>query len=140
MADLRPRLAFLFALLMAACSSGGVSLEPALDQPLNLKIGETVLLSTEGLQLRLNAVTEDSRCPSDVQCVTAGTASIALMISRTGTTQQVLMLSIPSPDSENYAGFEIRFLDLSPYPISTQVIDPENYVASLVVSRPASAP
>lgn len=129
------RSALLLAALAAACSSDDVSLGLGLDRPTDLRVGESVVFPGEGLQLRLNSVSEDSRCPSDVACVTAGQASIVLTALRAGSSQQTFSLTIPTPDSALYAGYEIRFLDLRPYPVSTETIDPASYIATVVVSE-----
>ena len=124
----------LLIMLLSAC---GVEISAGfrLDQPIRLKPGDSATLRDENLSLRFIRVDSDSRCPSDVQCVTAGEASITVEARRLPATAALLSLSLPDGDSADYLDYEVRLLELEPYPLSTETIPPGDYRATLVVSR-----
>ena len=82
------------------------------------------------------AVREDSRCPTDVQCVWAGDAKIELTISRSGAADEVKVISLTPPDNETPSGdLRIRFTGLAPVPRQADSGKPPDYVARLVVTQ-----
>ncbi|HUP24741.1 MAG TPA: hypothetical protein VNB06_17615 [Thermoanaerobaculia bacterium] len=60
-------------------------LEAALGVPFELRLGDSARLASTRLELRFDAVVEDSRCPADVTCVWAGNAHLRLTASLSGT-------------------------------------------------------
>jgi len=71
-----------------------------------------------------------------VQCVWAGEAKIELIISRSGSPDDVRILSLKPPDNETTSGdLRIRFVGLAPVPRSTEDQAKREYVAQLVVNR-----
>src|SRR5687768_8422128 len=89
----------LACLALAACEGQGIStpVEPAraasvrtvyLDQPFQLRVGESVVVSGESLTVTMNGVPEDSRCPTGVQCVWAGNARVSVTLAKTGQAAQ----------------------------------------------------
>ncbi len=82
-------------------------------------------------------MTADSRCPSDVQCVRAGEAIIAVsMATSTGSPEAREMRTDATGSQISYAGHTIKLTALAPSPRSTQQIDPRDYVATFVVTVP----
>jgi len=75
-------------LLGLSIGSGCIGQEPeetndimaTLGVQFQLQINQTAAIKSENLQVRFSGVTEDSRCASDVQCVWAGRATIAVTI------------------------------------------------------------
>ena len=51
-----------------------------LDTQFQLQLNQTAVISSENLKIHFTNITEDSRCPSDAQCVWAGRATIAVTI------------------------------------------------------------
>ena len=81
-------------------------------------------------------VSQDSRCPSDVQCVWAGDALIRLALSSTSAAG--LETSIHTniePRVALYSGYQIKAAGLKPVPKSGQAIPGNSYVVSLEVTR-----
>src|SRR5262245_20372126 len=48
-----------------------------LGQPFILKIGQSTRIESEGLDITVGSVLEDSRCPTKVECAWIGRASIS---------------------------------------------------------------
>lgn len=85
----------------------------------DLRQGERVRLRDSAVEITF-AGAADSRCPSDVTCITAGDARIALLLaSGDGTTRADTVQLAPSHRATSYAGYRIEALGLEPYPRST---------------------
>ncbi len=51
-----------------------------LGETIELKMGEEVSIGSESLEIRIQEVKEDSRCPLNMQCFQAGKAKVELMM------------------------------------------------------------
>jgi hypothetical protein len=97
-----------------------------------LDVGETATL--DGVGVWFIRVSEDSRCPTDVQCVQAGDGVVELAIRGSlGDVEHVRLNTTEEPRSLTRHGLEIRLVDLLPYPVSTGSIDPADYTLELEV-------
>jgi hypothetical protein len=100
-----------------------------------LRVGETTLV--DNVDIRFTGVLEDSRCPSDVQCIWAGNARAALAVGpRRGTqgpTEQVLLNSYEGDKTGESWGLRLTLVEVTPAPKSTQPIPPESYVVRVKV-------
>lgn len=85
------------------------------------------------LSITFDGISEDSRCPTDVQCVWAGNASIRLTLSSGDRTELAILNSTLAPQETSFVGYTIGFRDLTPYPVSTEPLDPAEYVALIAV-------
>ena len=100
-----------------------------------LKAGQSAELAEAGMTLSFASVTQDSRCPSDVTCVQAGSATVALTVVRTDGRRDELRLPIGG-DGEFTArspDFAITVSNLLPYPVSTSPIAPADYQVTVTV-------
>ena len=95
-----------------------------------LKVGEKARVGEAGPVVAFNSVPQDSRCPTDAQCIQAGEAVVALTIDGAG-----VRVTVPreGEGTATAAGFAISVSDLEPLPSSTRNIDPEQYRATLRV-------
>ena len=94
-----------------------------LGEPFTLERGASTVV--DGQIVRFDHITEDSRCPADVECVWEGRATISLSLIA-GDTMDGVRLSIPGfvgADSEPQAlqsavvnGYTFTLLQLDPYP------------------------
>lgn len=89
-------------------------------------INSTVILGLNetfeinGLIIKPWAVTQDSRCPSDVTCIQAGKVVVAINL---GTSTMEI-----EPGQIKHAGaFSVTLDDVMPYPISTHKITDQEY-------------
>lgn len=112
-----------------------------LAYPFKLGVNQTAYLLPADLVFRFVNVTEDSRCPSDVQCIWAGQVSILIEYSRASTGQSLgnftltLMGSSSTEISTTIEGYLVKLARVDPYPVSTEQIQPSNYVATLIVLK-----
>ena len=105
------------------------------DQVFTMAPGETVTLEGENLSIRFVRVTEDSRCPVDVQCVWAGNGQIEV-VTRIGDRRTTFRLNtMQNGNSYAIPPFVVRLNSLSPAPHSGQQIPAESYRAQLTVTK-----
>ena len=134
-----PRLPVAIALLLTGCAAEPPSLATTvpLDQDFVLPVGTTVGVSGTDLVLRFVLVSEDSRCPEDVQCVTAGDATVRLAAREDRGRELAVELRLAGEASEVRLGaYRVRLQGLAPRPRSGQPLPSRDYVATLRV-RPS---
>jgi hypothetical protein len=114
----------LLLLTLAACGGSGDEANPAdnyLDDPplwneYTIGYAETINLA-EGVSLEFTAVEQDTRCPTNVQCVAAGNAQI-LITTFTPRGQGSVRLNtdntLPTSALFDFYGVELRNLDPKP--------------------------
>jgi serpin B len=115
----------------------------ALGYPFKLGIGQTAHYIEEDVQVRMMGVTEDSRCPSDVQCIWAGQISILLELANISDGSVIGQLTLTKMGMGNggnhtlsnttLGGYLVGLDGVSPYPVSTSQIEPSDYVATLIL-------
>lgn len=111
---------------------------PRMGQEFSIKVGQTVKLDSVDLQVRFVAVTEDSRCPADVNCVWAGKADVALDVvhNKCGSALKLTtQRSSQASDDGKVGDFRVKLVKLDPYPRSDRKIAPGDYVATLSVTK-----
>ena len=112
---------------------------PDLDVPFQLKINQVAFIKSENIKIIFMNVTEDSRCPSDVECIWEGQVTIVINIfknnqfigefnltSRTGFDELAI---------KEFDEYSINLIKVEPYPISTQIIELSDYIATFNVSK-----
>lgn len=79
-----------------------------------------------GLDLSLTPLTvvEDSRCPSDVVCIQAGTVRVQVLI-QSGLGEGAITMSLNTPITTEAE--EVTLVSVTPYPISTKEISSSEY-------------
>ena len=122
-----------YATLSCACAAHPAQPSVPLQQPFDLRVGAAATLP-DGVKVRFDGVTSDSRCPLDVVCVRAGEGVVAVSLSQmAGTPVQRELRTTPGASETTYAAHVIKLVALAPYPKSTQPIQPAEYIATLSV-------
>jgi len=131
------------AVLTGGCSSGGTQPLPgrsvALGTEFSLAMSETVGVQNEGLAVTLTGVPEETRCPIDAICVSAGNAAVIVRLNKTGQAASDLRLNTNpanGPTGASAHGYTVRLTELQPYPSASMPRPPSAYVARLVVTKP----
>ena len=97
------------------------------------------MAETAGLAITFVEVSEDSRCPKEVECVWAGQAIIVVNAAKGGEDLGDFSLALNSDREELaiavVAGYWVKFVSLDPYPVSDRKTQPEEYIASLIVAE-----
>lgn len=122
---------------LAACASGPrlPVPHPSLNEDVKLAVGQTAVVAGEPLTVRFDRVVDDSRCPTNVQCVRAGEAHVAIvMYAATAQPQEVVLATEPAqPQSASYGAYDVRLVTLEPRP-RTDVPNPA-YAATVRITR-----
>jgi hypothetical protein len=106
-------------LAAGACSRGTTApRETEPGQSIDLDVGETVAVRNTSVQVRFFGA-NDSRCPSDVVCVTAGDAVIFLTLSGMSQERTDTLYLVRQPKNVVYGGFRFEATALQPYPKSS---------------------
>jgi hypothetical protein len=136
--------ALLCMLLLAACGPAATPTptptglrQVVLGVPFDIRVGEGVEVSGQGVTLHLAGVPADSRCPVSAVCVWAGEAALAIGFTTRELSRDVsLTVSAEGVGEVEVSGYRVRAMALEPYPQEPGVIPQADYVASLVVERP----
>jgi hypothetical protein len=95
----------------------------------SLKVDETG--KKDDLQVTFTSVVQDSRCPIDVQCIQSGSVVINAKFSAHGKTiNKNISLGI---NSEEFEGYKISVVSVSPDRKSKSEIKPDAYVVTFHV-------
>jgi hypothetical protein len=122
----------LAALALAACSNDPTA---PLNRAFTLDVGQGASVADAELMVRFLRVTEDSRCPSTVQCVWAGNGQVEIETRDDGQTLKHLLNTNEGAREVVVGLYRIRLVSLDPAPVTPGPIPPENYRATLEVSR-----
>ncbi len=107
-----------------------------LTDTLSIKMSETVF--SGNFSIKFDSITQDNRCPTNVNCIVAGTA-IAKLIAQKDSDKQVFELSLMPKmnprvpfDTTTVFNYHLRLLDVSPYPGEFGIAQ-RDYVIKLLV-------
>lgn len=126
------------ALILTVVAAIGCGNPNSPSTPLNTEFtlarGEARSIEDTSIEVRFNGVTNDSRCPADVFCVTGGDAHVNIRVSSGGNSREyVLHTGDMKPVTHDTQ--TIHLVELSPYPFSSRTIAPDEYRAKLRVTR-----
>ena len=132
------------ALLLAAMActttsqtgpSGTVTptIQAQVGQQFDLGVGQEARVQGSNVVIHFRGVTNDSRCPSDVQCVWAGNAVAGFDLSGAGSSDASLNTTL-EPKSVRYGGYTITLAGIKPVPKSGTPIPALEYIATLLVN------
>ena len=108
-----------------------------IGQEFLVKVGQQIKIGDD-VRVRFVAVPEDSRCPSDVNCVWAGNAVVTVEFTEgqcTTTLRLNTHQSPQTPENPKVGPYRVKLVKLDPYPRSTQKISAGDYTATLVVIK-----
>jgi len=146
---IRTLAALLFVLVLTACTTqSGPQLPEAeffvnVGQQFGLRVGETagVVTSLAIALVRFNGVIQDSRCPVDVQCITAGSATVLLSVQSALSVHDITM-EVPPEGTVAVVVDELTVTAVGVRPNAQQgaTIDPLDYVVGLTVTESSTIP
>jgi len=134
----RTIVALFIGLLLLGCTANPQLVQAQLGKNFTLKVNQTASIASEGLIIKLDGVTQDSRCPSDVVCVWAGEVQVKLLLSKgekSGLLQPVLGASAGNESEGEFEGYKIKLVSVEPYPVSTKQIAQSDYNVTLTVEK-----
>lgn len=135
--------AILLAMAWASCTLAGPGDAPlprvAPGQSVSLKPGEAAQSADGSLRFGFEAVTTDSRCPRNVQCVWAGNAVVRIWLQRGSGAREVRELHSSTGSTREGPDTGLRLERLDPVPVAGQELPPRNYIATLALAASAAA-
>lgn len=107
-----------------------------LNKEFSLAARQKAYVKTDKLTVEFVSVLDDSRCPTDVDCVWAGSAKVQIKVSKGKMAAQIFELNTNlEPKTITYQGYEIEITHLMPAPKSDVDMKSVIYSASFIVKR-----
>jgi len=128
-------LSLVLALSVAAACGSVTGPSGSVNAQVFLAPGESSRIVGTTLQLRFRGVVGDSRCPADVLCILGGDALVRIDVMENGRTTGTYDLHTGSLQPVRHNDVTITLVELSPYPFSSRPIAPDDYRATLRVTR-----
>ena len=85
-------------------------------------------------EITFSEILEDSRCPADALCVWEGRVSIGIDVKNKEGIQN-LILTTGEKTTTYFDSYEIHLTNVLPYPFSSKIITPEEYSATILISK-----
>ena len=130
---------FILAALSLSCekSENRNPLDFQLGQSFELPFGDTGNCTCGGLSVAFADVLDDSRCPTSVVCFWEGQARVQLKVQIADGLDTVELIRRAGHEElgrDTLDNFVFELLEVSPYPVTTDPIDKEDYRIELKVS------
>lgn len=115
------------------------SINVSLVKPFILQVGQTALIDSDNLEIKLLGITEDSRCPTSVTCIQAGKAIAEVEFIKDGKKAATVKLAnINSQNDSNSADlffYRLKLSDIYPQPVENKTPAASEYSIQLIVNR-----
>ena len=133
------RFSFLLCLvlLIPLLSGCGDTVKASLDSQFTLSPGQSVNIAGESMDIKFIGITQDSRCPTGVECIQAGNVSCNIDITQNGSRNHILLTETGGPGaSQGYMSQKYMLVfNISPYPEAGKTISKSDYRLSMTVSK-----
>ncbi len=130
-----PVLAALCCVLwLAACKESVIGPPPPLNRDFTLAPRQVATIESTDATIQFRRVLSDSRCPADVSCVRAGEAIVLITVKSSGGVRDYELRS-DARQATQHEDLTITLVQVSPYPVSTRTIGPDDYRATFRVAR-----
>lgn len=119
-------------LFVVGCATSPAA--PSLPATFTLAPGETAV--ARGVTVTFVGVLSDSRCPIDANCISAGEAISVFTVSIAGRRDELELTIVDQGGRRGTVrGVTVEMDALLPSPLSTTVIEPEDYRATFTLTR-----
>ncbi len=106
------------------------------NQEFKLLINKQKIVTKDKLTIKFVSLVEDSRCPTDTNCIWAGNAKINIKVTNKKGASKTLELNTGlEPQIISFAGYEIKLVNLTPAPATNIRINRNGYTATFLVSK-----
>lgn len=107
-----------------------------LSEEFTLAAKEKAAVKSAKLNIEFVSVTEDSRCPVDVDCVWAGNAKVQIKISKGKAAAQTFELNTNlDPKTITIQGYQIKLVSLDPAPKADTETAKRKYAGKFIVQK-----
>jgi hypothetical protein len=102
-----------------------------------LAIGESIALPQKALTLTFEAVVEDSRCPTGVECIWEGDAAVRLRLDESEKARATHVLHTSSRFQQAFEHGEllVRLVNVAPHPTVDAPVRQQDYRITVTSSR-----
>jgi hypothetical protein len=123
-------------LILTLVFSGLVSAKTQATSEAKILINKQKVVTKDKLTIRFVSLVEDSRCPTDTNCVWAGNAKIKIQVSKGKSAAKTFEISTNlDPQTVSFAGYNIKLVNLTPQPASNIRINRNGYTATFSVTK-----
>lgn len=124
------------ALILTFVFGGFVAAQSQTTRQIKVLINKQKIVTKNKLTIKFVSLIEDSRCPTDTNCVWAGNAKIKLQVGKGKGAAKIFELNTNlDPQTVSFAGYEIKLVNLTPQPASNIRINRNGYTAIFAVSK-----
>lgn len=127
----------LMGLLLSGCTENIV--DSRLGEAAEIKYGNSIYITDEGLNIEFSGEVDDSRCPLKLNCLWPGEVEVRFRIQKNGLPptlcNAILGVSDMVSKPAYYDDYKITLLAVTPYPIETNDIPNEIRVATIRVDK-----
>jgi hypothetical protein len=102
-----------------------------------LGVGKQKTAKKSKLKIKFLAVTEDSRCPTGVDCIWAGNAKVKVQIIGSVRSQVFEFNTNLGPKGDIFDGWAITIDNLTPHPAADKPVDARLYKVKFTIERPS---
>ena len=128
--------AFILGLVFTICFAGyTVAAVPQKGETITVKVNREKRESHSKITVRFVEMLEDSRCPTDVQCIQAGNAKIKVRVSRNGRSRMMELNTGRPNEPSIFEGYELKLTALTPEPRSNIRINRNGYLATIAIHK-----
>jgi len=114
----------------------GSFLQAQTNQKVTVQVNQQKTLSKSKITIKFVSLVDDSRCPTDVQCIQAGNGEIKIELRKVGSATKTVNLNTNTqPQSVSFSGYTIKLIDLNPNPASNIRINRNGYTATFVINK-----
>jgi hypothetical protein len=106
-----------------------------LNQQFELAPGQSANVQGASIRVSFLRVLGDSRCPADALCIQGGDAIVGIQAEPDGSPAVPYELHTGDMRPVKHGDLTIELVQLSPYPFSSRTIQPDEYRATLRVTR-----
>lgn len=125
----------LFLSLILTLIFGGI-VQTQAQTSVTVGVGKQKTATTDKIKIKFLSLVEDSRCPTDANCVWAGNAKIKVLITnRRGKSETFEINTNTGAKGAVFGGWAINLVSLSPAPKTNIRINRNGYTATFEIKR-----
>lgn len=102
----------------------------------NLKVTDCFDKSENPVKICLDSIFNDSRCPTGFDCVWGGDAVAAFTLTKNNVVRSFELHTNSNFQNDTIIeGIAVKLLQITPYPVKNEPIDPHNYKAEISINE-----
>ena len=122
-------------LLVLTLGTSAVSAQRT-EETTRIQVNREKRLAKSRMNIRFVELVEDSRCPTDTNCVWAGNAKIKVRVSKNGRSEVIALdTNGPKQYATTQDGYSVKLVGLTPTPRSNVRINRNGYIATLEIIK-----